>query len=163
MAEKHNNLQELRAEKERLKKEISELEALLTFENKKDSLSLLTNGFTDRFLSEKTENGETKISLKMGNAVKELGDALSSRNKKNSIVTFDNNGLQNSLLESTLKIGSVALLGNLAKKNIKSSNWKNKLVGVAIVYVLPFAIRLVKSKLDDYQKKKSLSSLEKLI
>lgn len=164
MASKYNSLEELRRKKELLKKDVSELEGLLTFENTKESLSAFTNGFTDNFLTMKTDaDGESKLALKTGSIVKEIGQTLTAKSQKNSIISFDNTGLQNNLLESTLKLGSVALVGNLARKNLKSGSWKNKIIGLAIVYLLPYALRFLRTKLEDFQKKQSLSSLEKLI
>ena len=164
MATKYNSLEELRRKKELLKKDVSELESLIKFDNAKESLSAFTNGFTDNFLTEKVnEEGDKKLALKTGNIVKELGQTLVAKNKKSSIIAFDNSGLQNSLLESTLKLGSVAFVGNMARKKLKSGNWKNKLVGLALVYLLPFALKFLRTKLEDFQKKQSLSSMEKLI
>ena len=48
MAYQYESLEELRRKKALLKKDISEIEELLTFENTKESLSVLTNGFTDK-------------------------------------------------------------------------------------------------------------------
>lgn len=164
MAMKYNSLEELRRKKELLKKDVSELEGLLTFENTKESLSAFTNGFSDKFLTEKTdEEGETKLALKTGSIVKEIGQIISHQTQKNSLISFDNSGLQNSLLSSTLKLGSAAFVGNLARKNLRSGSWKKKLIGLAIVYLLPFALRFLRTKLEDFQRKQSLSSMEKLI
>ena len=164
MAMKYNSLEELRRKKELLKKDVSELEGLLTFENTKESLSAFTNGFSDKFLTEKTDEvGETKLALKTGNIVKEIGQTISHKTQKNSLISFDNSGLQNSLLSSTLKLGSAAFVGNLARKNLRSGSWKKKLIGLAIVYLLPFALRFLRTKLEDFQRKQSLSSMEKLI
>lgn len=164
MKTKYNNLDELRRKKELLKKDVEELEDLLTFENTKESLSAFTNGFTDNFLTEKIDDdGETKLALKTGSIVKEIGDTLTNRSQKNSIINFDNTGLQSNLLESTLKLGSVAFVGNMARKNLKSGSWRNRLIGLALVYLLPYALRFIRTKLEEFQKKQSLSSMEKLI
>lgn len=164
MATKYNSLEELRRKKELLKKEVSEMEGLLKFENKKESFSAFTNGFTDRFLEEQpTSEGNTKLAIKTGAIAKEIGNSLTQKSAKNSIVNFNNDGLKESLLEHTIKLGSVAFIGNLAKKNLKKPNWKNKIIGLAIVYLLPFALKFIRTKLENYQKNKSVSSLEKLI
>ncbi|MEC5395181.1 phosphoribosyl-ATP pyrophosphatase [Bergeyella sp. RCAD1439] len=160
---KQNTLKDLRNRKAQLQKEVAEMESLLTFENKKESLSLLTNGFTDQFLSEKTsEDGSNQLALKTGSIVKGLGNVLSGRNKK-SIVSFDHSGLSGGILETTLKLGSAALVSNIAKKNLKSSSWKKKALGLALVYFLPVALRVLRSRLESYQTQKSLSSIKKLI
>lgn len=164
MGTKYNSLEELRRKKELLKKEVNDLEGLLTFENTKESLSAFTNGFTDNFLTEKTtEDGDTKLALKTGNIVKELGQKLVSSSEKKSIIAFDNTGLQSNLLESTLKLGGVAFVGNLARKNLRSGSWRNRLIGLALVYLLPYALRFLRTKIEEFQKKQSLSSMEKLI
>ena len=51
MSTKYNSLEELRRKKALLKKEVSDLEDLLTFDNAKESLSALTHGFTDKYYS----------------------------------------------------------------------------------------------------------------
>ncbi len=164
MSTKYNSLEELRRKKALLKKEVQDMEGLLTFENTKESLSAFTNGFTDKFLMEQvTPEGETKLTLKTGNVAKLIGNELTSRSRKNSIVNFDNDGLQGNLIESAIKLGGVALIGNAAKKNLKSSSWKHKLIGLAIVYVLPIALRYIRNKAEEFQQKKSISSMEKLI
>ena len=164
MATKYSSLEELRRKKELLKKEVDDLEGLLTFENTKESLSAFTNGFTDNFLTEKeTEDGDKKLALKTGNIVKELGHKLVSNSQKNSIIAFDNEGLQNNLLESALKLGSVAFVGNMARKNLKSGNWRNRLIGLALVYLLPYALKFLRTKLEEFQKNQSVKSMEKLI
>lgn len=164
MATKYNSLDELRRKKELLKKEVSDLEDLLTFENTKESLSAFTHGFTDNFLTEKTTaEGDTKLALKTGNIVKELGQKLVRTSERNSIIAFDNTGLQSNLLESTMKLGGVALVGNMARKNLKSTSWRKRLIGLALVYLLPYALRFIRAKAEEFQKKHSLSSMEKLI
>jgi len=46
---------------------------------------------------------------------------------------------------------------------MKSSNWKKKLLGAALIYVAPIALKYVRKKLENYQKTKSVSSMEQLI
>ncbi|WP_238555213.1 mitochondrial import receptor subunit TOM5 [Chryseobacterium sp. P1-3] len=46
---------------------------------------------------------------------------------------------------------------------MKSTNWKNKLVGAALIYLAPIALKFVRKKLEEYQKNKSVSSMEQLI
>ena len=164
MATKYNSLEELRRKKELLKKEVSEMEDLFKFENKKESLSAFTNGFTDRYIEEQpTEDGNSKLAIRTGVIAKEIGNSLTKKSTQKSIVNFNNDGLKESLLENTLKLGSVAFMGNLAKKNLNKTSWKNKAIGLAIVYLLPIALRFLRTRLEDYQKNKSVSSLEKLI
>lgn len=46
---------------------------------------------------------------------------------------------------------------------MKSSTWKKKLVGAAIVYVAPLVLKYVSQKMSEYQKNKTAQSMEKLI
>jgi hypothetical protein len=46
---------------------------------------------------------------------------------------------------------------------MKSSNWKKKMLGVAMIYLAPIALKFVRKKLERYQKNKSVSSMEQLI
>ena len=161
---KYSNLEELRRKKELLKKELADMEGLLTFENKKESLSAFTNGFTDRFLEERsTPEGESQLTLKTGEIAKSLKQALTEQSSKNSIINFNNTGLKENAMEAAMKVGGIALAGNLASKNLKKQSWKNKLFGLALIYLLPVAIKFISQKLEEYQKKKSISSMEQLI
>lgn len=168
---KYNNLEELKRKKALLQNEVSEMESLITFNNPKESLSVLTNGFTDNFLSEKIlPTGETKLSIKTGNIAKELGNTLMNKTRDNSLVDFDHSGLEREVVTNTFRIGgqslaqnSVSYIRNLALSNIKSKNWKNKLIGLALVYVLPIVLKKVRKELEAYQRRESLSSMHKII
>lgn len=165
MSTKYNNIEELRRKKDLIKKEVSDLEALLTFKDKKESLSALTNGFTDQFLEKKfTPEGDTKLTVKSKNLLNEVSKGVTNKlSHGTSSIAFNNQGLGGSVAENAIKLGTVALVGNYAKKNLKSSNWKNKIVGLALIYLAPLAIRFVREKLEEYQKQRSVSSMEKLI
>ncbi len=165
MGAKYDSLEELRRKKELLKKEVEELEELITFENTKESLSAFTNGFTDRFLDEvPTVAGETKLTLKTNEIVKEVSNTVKdSVLNKDSVMGFAKSDAGINVLENTLKIGAVTAVGNFARKNIQSSSWKNKLIGLALIYLAPIALRFLRKKIDEYQKSQTTSSFEQLI
>ena len=65
MSVQYQSLEELKRKKALLKKELSDMEGLLTFDNAKESLSVMTNGFTDKFLKEEVdEEGNSHTALK---------------------------------------------------------------------------------------------------
>lgn len=164
MATKYTNLDELRSEKRLLKQEIVELEDLLTFKSKKDSLSVMTNGLTDKFLKETVdEEGEKSLSLDTQNIMREISSGLKETASKKNVLNLANDSVKSGLLETTIKMGTVALVSNFAKKSVMNKNWKRKAVGLALVYLAPYALRFIRKKLDEYQKNKTASSLEKLI
>lgn len=165
MSTKYNNLEELRRKKALIKQEVSDLEALLKFKDKKESLSAFTNGFTDQFLEEKiTSDGDTKLAIKTKNVVNHLSKGLTGKlSHGTSSLAFNNQGLGGSVAENAIKLGTVALVGSYAKKNLNSTSWKKKVVGLALIYLAPMAIRFVRQKLEEYQKNRSVSSMEKLI
>lgn len=164
MATKYTNLDELRSEKRLLKQEIGELEDILTFKSKKDSLSVMTNGLTDKFLKEtENEEGEKTLSLDTQNIMREISSGMKETASKKNILNLANDGVKSGLLETTIKMGTVALVSNFAKKSVMNKNWKRKAVGLALVYLAPYALRFIRKKLDEYQKNKTTSSLEKLI
>jgi len=164
MATKYTNLDELRGEKRLLKKQIEELEDIITFKSKKESLGVLTHGFTDKFLKE-TENevGEKEISLDTQNIMREISSGLKESASKKNMMGLANDSIQSGLLENTIKMGVVALVGNFAKKSVMNKNWKRKALGLALIYVAPYALRFVRKKLDEFQKNKTTKSIEKLI
>lgn len=165
MGRKYESIEELRRKKKLLKGEIDDLENLLTFKNTKESLSAFTNGLTDQYLQEKIdEDGDEKVVLRKDviarQLTSEVKDLLISKNTAVGIASSAFNG---NIADGLIKLGITAIVGNYAKKNMKSTNWKNKLVGVALIYLAPIALKFVRKKLEVYQKNKSVSSLEQLI
>ncbi|MDQ1096137.1 MULTISPECIES: phosphoribosyl-ATP pyrophosphatase [Chryseobacterium] len=165
MGIKYDSLEELRRKKNLLKSDISNLEELLTFKNTKESLSAFTNGLTDQYLQEKVdENGDEKVVLRKDVIAKqvtsEVKDLLIS---KNTAMGIAGSALKGNAVDALLKLAVTAIVGNVVKKNIKSSNWKKKVLGIALVYLAPVALKFIRKKLENYQKNKSVSSMEQLI
>jgi len=165
MSRKYESIEELRRKKSLLKEEISDLENLLTFKNTKESLSAFTNGLTDQYLQENVdEDGDEKITLRKDviarQLTSEVKDMLIS---KNTAVGIASSAFKGNVADGLIKLGITALVGNYAKKNMKSSNWKKKLLGAAMIYLAPIALKYVRKKLENYQKNKSVSSMEQLI
>ncbi|CAA7195527.1 phosphoribosyl-ATP pyrophosphatase [Chryseobacterium potabilaquae] len=165
MSRNYNSLEELRRKKNLLQQEVVDLENLLTFKNTKESLSAFTNGLTDQYLQEKVdEDGEEKVVIRKDVIAKqittEVKDLLIN---KNTAIGIANSALTGNAADMLIKLGLAALVGNFAKKNMKSSSWKKKLLGAALIYIAPVALKLVREKLENYQKNKSVSSMEQLI
>jgi phosphoribosyl-ATP pyrophosphohydrolase len=165
MGRNYENLSELRRKKKLLQGEISDLENLLTFKNTKESLSAFTNGLTDQYLQEKVdEDGDEKIVLRKDVIAKQLTSEVKDMFiSKNTAMGIASSAFKGNALDSIIKLGATALVGNYAKKNMSSSNWKKKLLGAALIYLAPIALRLIRKKLESYQKNKSVSSMEQLI
>lgn len=164
MATNYTNLDELRSQKRLLKSEIEGLENILTFKSKKESLSVMTNGLTDKFLKEtEDEEGEKSLALDTQNIMREISVGMKEASSKKNVMSLASDTVSSGLLETTIKMGTVALVGNFAKKSVMNKNWKRKLVGLALIYVAPYALRFFRKKLDEYQRNKTASSLEKLI
>ncbi|MFC7345215.1 phosphoribosyl-ATP pyrophosphatase [Chryseobacterium zhengzhouense] len=165
MGRNYESLEELKRKKRLLKGEIKDLEALLTFKNTKESLSAFTNGLTDQYLQEKIdEDGEEKTVIRKDVIAKQLTSEVKDMLlSKNAAVGLANSAFSGNAVDGLVKLGVTALVANYAKKNMKSSNWKKKLLGAALIYVAPIALKYVRKKLENYQKTKSLSSMEQLI
>ena len=165
MANKYSSLEELRKKKASLKTEVQELESLITFNNAKESLSAFTNGYSDKFLKEETDDeGHVAVSLKTNVVVKEVANEIKDRMiGKNPILSLADNVSKNGIAEEAAKLAIVAIIGNYTKKNLKNANWKKRAIGLALVYIAPIAIRFAIKKLEEYQRHSSVSSLEKLI
>ena len=164
MSPNYTDLNELRSQKKLLKNEISELEDILTFKNKKESLSIMTNGLTDRILKEKEDSdGSTSLAIDTQNIMKEISSGIKEASSKKNIVSLAGDTVKSGLLENTLRMGAVALIGNYARKSVMNKSWKKKIIGLALIYVAPYALRYLSEKLDDYQKNKTTSSLGKII
>jgi len=165
MGRNYESLEELKRKKRLLKGEIKDLEALLTFKNTKESLSAFTNGLTDQYLQEKIdEDGEEKTVIRKDVIAKQLTSEVKDMLlSKNAAVGLANSAFSGNAVDGLVKLGVTALVANYAKKNMRSSNWKKKLLGAALIYVAPIALKYVRKKLENYQKTKSLSSMEQLI
>lgn len=165
MGNQYNSLEELRRKKALLKKDIAEMEDLLTFDNTKETLSALTHGFTDKFLqSEIQPDGETKTTLKSNEILKEISTSVKDNVlSRNSVYGFVKSEGGIGLIENALKIGAVSFVGNYAKKSLVNSSWKKKIIGLALIYVAPFLLRFIREKLENYQKRRTTSSMEQLI
>ncbi len=165
MSAKYNSLEELRRKKALLKQEVTEMEDLLTFDNTKESLSAFTNGFTDQFIKqEKNPDGTDKISLDTSHIIKQISNNVTDKVlNRSSVVNFAKSDAGNNVMSNALKIGAVSFIGNYARKNMKNSDWRKKIIGFALIYLAPIALRFIRTKLEDYQRKKTTQSLEQLI
>lgn len=161
---KYRNISEIKSQKEKLKGEIKDLEKLMTFQNPKESLSLITNGYTDNFLkevSDKEGNIKTKIDTK--SIIQGISHQVKSQVNKKTIMQVTKSEEGNDLMKNALKLGAATLITNYAQKSMKSSTWKKKLIGAALLYVAPVALKIITKKIDEYQKNKTTESIEKLI
>ncbi|SDR12770.1 hypothetical protein SAMN05421664_3686 [Chryseobacterium soldanellicola] len=165
MSRKYESLEELRRKKKLLKGEINDLENLLTFKNTKESLSAFTNGLTDQYLQEKVDDdGDEKVVLRKDVIAKQLTSEVKDLFiNKNTAMGIANSAFKGNAVDALIKLGITAFVGNFAKKNMKSPNWKKKMLGVAMIYLAPIALKFVRKKLESYQKNKSVSSMEQLI
>jgi len=165
MSRNYSSLEELRRKKKLLQSEIEDLEGLLTFKNTKESLSAFTNGLTDQYLKEKVdEDGEEKTVLRKDVIAKQLTSEVKDMFlSRNTAMGIAGSALKGDALDTLIKLAVTAFVANYAKKNMRSSNWKKKILGAALIYVAPMALKFLRSKLEAYQKTKSVSSLEQLI
>ena len=165
MGRNYESLEELKRKKKLLKSEINDLEALLTFKNTKESLSAFTNGLSDQYLKEKIdEDGEETTVIRKDVIAKhitsEVKDLFLS---KNTAMGIAGSAFKGDAIDTVMKLAVTAFVANYAKKNMKSSNWKKKILGAALIYVAPMALKFIRKKLEAYQKTKSVSSMEQLI
>jgi len=165
MSRKYESLEELKRKKELLKSEIEDLEGLLTFKNTKESLSAFTNGLTDQYLKEKIDDdGEEKTVLRKDVIAKQLTSEVKDLFlSKDTAMGITGSAFKANALDTVVKLAVTAFVANYAKKNMRSSNWKKKILGAVLIYVAPMALKFVRKKLEAYQKTKSVSSMEQLI
>lgn len=165
MGTKYSSLEELRRKKQLLKSEVAEIEDLITFDNTRESLSAFTNGFTDKYLKEEIKpDGETSVSLNTNEIVKEFSTSIKDTVlNRNAVYGFAKSDAGMNLVENALKIGAVTFVGNYARKSLYNTSWKKKIIGVALIYLAPIALRYVREKLENYQRNRTASSMEQLI
>ncbi|GEN74460.1 phosphoribosyl-ATP pyrophosphatase [Chryseobacterium hagamense] len=165
MGRKYENLEELRRKKNLLKQELEGMEDLLTFKNTKETLSAFTNGLTDQYLQEKVDaDGDEKVVLRKDVIAKQITSEIKEAfTGKNSAAAIAGSAFKGEAMDIMINLAVTTLVGNYARKNFKSSNWKKKLIGAAMIYLAPMALRFIRKKLETYQKNKSVSSMEQLI
>ena len=59
------------------------------------------------------------------------------------------------MIDNAIRLGTVALVTNFAKKNLYHSSWKKKVLGLAIIYGAPILLRKVTSLIEDWQEKEA--------
>lgn len=165
MANKYNSLEELRRKKNLLKLEVDNLESLLTFDNAKESLSVLTHGFTDSFLKEDVDQyGDKSVSFKTKDIVDTVANEVKNTfTKKENLFGFATSELGTSLAENAIKLAIVGFIGNYAKKSLENTSVKKKLIGMALIYIVPSVLRFIREKLQEFHKNGRVSSMEQLI
>ena len=137
----------------------------MTFDDPKESLSAITGGFTDKYLQEnRTDDGETSLAINTGAILKQITSGFTSTvSRKSSIMNFTESAISGGAMDDIIKLGVVALVGSYDKKKISSASWKNKIIGAALIYLLPIVLKFARNKLEEYQRKQSISSMGKLI
>lgn len=165
MGRKYDSLEELRRKKNLLRTEISDIEKLLTFKNTKESLSAFTNGLTDQYLKDvKEPDGEEKTVIRKDVIAKQLTSQVKEMLlNKDAAMGIANSAFNGNAIEGIVKLAVTGMVASYAKKNFKSSNWKKKVLGAVIIYLVPSALKFLRKKLESYQRSKSLSSMEQLI
>ena len=165
MAAKYHSIDEIRRAKIALKAEIERQERLLTFQNGKQSLSVLTSGITDRYLNNAPDDdGGVKTVVNKDAIIHDMKDSMKKKVlNRNLFVQLTASAFKGESIEGLVKMGVILGTAALAKKKMKSKSWKDKLLGAALIYLAPTAVRFVQKKLDEIQKQKSINSLEKII
>lgn len=130
-----NSIDELKERKEKLKKEIGEMESLLSFENPRKSLGVITSGVSEKFL------GKSMASS--------LGQSLLP--------------IAGDLLKSSLKVGSINALRKLTPKKISAAGVGKGLLVAGLLVAAPIIARQVKKRVEHYRKRETAKSLSKLI
>ncbi|PIE50625.1 MAG: phosphoribosyl-ATP pyrophosphatase [Flavobacteriales bacterium] len=162
MAKRYKNLDELRLQKEQLQKEVAEMEDIIKFKNTTKSLSQLTNGFTDQYLGESIgKSGKPKMVLKKGAIVRSLSSNLKNKiANKDAIVGIANSAMNAGAVGDIVQLGISTAVAGMAKKHLKSKNWKKKALGYAMIYLAPYAIKMLAKKAIEVRQRKSISNIE---
>lgn len=165
MDKKLSRLETLRLKKKLLKNDLEHIEDLLTFDNTRQTMSAFTHGFTDKFLgTEVTPDGEEKTVLKTPEIIKEISNTVKDKVlNKNAVFGFAGSEAGQNILENTLKIGAATFVANYAKRSLSNTSWKKKAIGLALIYVAPFLLRMFREKIEQWQRNRTASSMEKLI
>ena len=131
---KIKNFQDLKNQKEELKTEIKEIESVLSFENPRKTLGVITNGVTEKYLGGMMDSG----------------------------LVQNASFLANKFLLLSLEAGSAKLLTNALLKRVRPS-MKKTLIGLGVAVLTPIIIMQIKKRLDNFQQRETAKSLSKLI
>lgn len=119
-------LDALRLKKANLKKDISDIESIVKFDNPKQSIDYFAGNIKEKiFPKTANENGHLKALMDQPAAA--------------------------AVADNLLKLGTVGLITTFAKNKMKADSWKDRLIGLAIVYITPI---LIKKLLQFIQSKK---------
>lgn len=132
---KIRSFQDLKNKKKQLKTEISEIESILSFKNPRESFGVITDGLSEKY----------------------FGSILGSKIGENIVPLAGN------LLGNSIKLGSLKILNDIAKKSIKSSFVKKGLIGLGAIAVASVVLKRAKRRVDQYQQRETIKSLNKLI
>lgn len=131
---KIKNFQDLKNQKEELLAELEEIESVLSFQNPRKSLGVVTSGVTEKY----------------------FGRMMNSSLAQNAFF------LAEKFLFPSLKVGSAKMFSNILLKRVKPS-MKKTLIGLGVIILAPIAIMRIKKIFDNFQQKKTTKSLSKLI
>lgn len=161
---KYTNITELQNQKEAIKKDIKNLEELITFKKPKNTLSLITNGYTDRFLKEvPNEDGSTQTKINTPSIIQGISHQVKKTMNKQTIMQVANSSEGNDLIKNAIKLGALTMITSYAQKSMKSPTWKKKIIGASLLYIAPIAVKYIYKQINEYQKNKTTKSMEKLI
>lgn len=129
------NIEELKKRKAELKEELSEIESVLSFKDPRRSIDAMSEGATEKY----------------------LGRILDSKlvNKTLPLAT--------KLLGASLKVGTAKFLTNVVKKKMTSSVIKKGIIGLGTIAIASFLAKKAKNRIDNYQRKQTAKSINKLI
>lgn len=133
---KIRSFQDLKNKKKQLKSEISEIESILKFKNPRKSFGVMVDGISKGY----------------------FGSILDSKLIMGTILPIAGN-----LLGNSIKSGSMKMLNNIAKKTFKSSFIKKGLIGLGAIAVASVVLKRAKRKVDQYQQRETIKSINNLI
>ena len=84
----------------------------------------------------------------------------------NLVTTFENSLMAKIPAIKTkiaIKIGLAAVVTNFAKKNLYHTSWKKKIIGIALIYLAPMVLKFLREKLEEYEEREVLKSLEEIL
>lgn len=151
METKYQNLEELKEKKEKLKLELQKIEQVLSFEEPKKSLDIITNGYTQNLIKEvkSQDDDRSKLALNTEFLMQKVSDNIREQFNKNKIMELLNTDGGKNLLKNSVQIGATSIISGYLNRNLKnSSSWKKKALGMFLLYATPFVIQLIKDKIN---------------
>ena len=111
----------------------------------------------DKTLSQDVKYGISDLKNSIANIKKTSYETTKTINEVNKILAGINDK------ENIVAVLKDSAVTNFAKKNLYHTSWKKKIIGITLIYLAPFVLKFLREKLEEYEEREVLKSLEEIL